>query len=93
MAHTEPPRHSEPLLFLVRGDGRSVTLGLGSLLLRIGGTGGAIHIEGFDPANAAQAGAIERFAFDNGTVLTQAELVARGFDLDRKSTRLNSSHG
>ena len=57
-----------------------ITLGIGSLLLRIGDGGDAIHIDGFDTEDAL-VGGIEYFEFADGTRLTHAELVSRGFDL------------
>ncbi|MGH9255858.1 MAG: calcium-binding protein, partial [Vicinamibacterales bacterium] len=59
----------------------ALSLGLGSLLVRVGANGDAIHIEGFDPDNALNPGSVEQFSFADGTVLTHAQLVARGFDL------------
>ena len=59
----------------------SLSLGLGSLLIRVGSSGDAIHIEGFDPNDALSPGSIEQFSFVDGTLLTYAELLARGFDL------------
>jgi Ca2+-binding RTX toxin-like protein len=62
-----------------------LTLGLGSLLIRVGSNpDDAIHIEGFDPDDAlgtAKPPAIDRFEFADGTALSYAELLARGFDL------------
>jgi len=62
-----------------------LTLGIGSLLIRVGSNpDDAIHIEGFDPddALATRTGpAIERFEFADGSVLTYAGLLARGFDV------------
>ena len=59
----------------------AVSLGLGSLLIRVSGSTDAVHVEGFDPADAASPGVIERYTFADGTVLTHQDLVARGFDL------------
>lgn len=58
-----------------------LSLGLGSLLIKIGTTGDAIHIEGFDPANALGSAVIENFQFADGTTLTYEQLLARGFDI------------
>lgn len=58
-----------------------ITLGLGSLLIRLGSEGDAIHVEGFDPLQAPASGAIEVFAFADGTRIAYEELLARGFDL------------
>ncbi len=59
----------------------ALSLGIGSLLLRIGDSGDAIHIDGFDADDAGVAGAIERFEFADGSVLSLAQLLSRGFDL------------
>jgi len=58
-----------------------ISLGLGSLLLRVGSGGDAIHLDGFDPADPYATSAVEAFRFADGTVLTATELMARGFDL------------
>lgn len=60
---------------------KDISLGLGSLLLRIGNGSDAVHIEGFDPSNPLGSLAIEHFKFADGTSLAAAELLARGFDL------------
>jgi len=59
----------------------AITLGTGSLLIRIGNSGDAVHLDGFDTDDAGSAGAIERFEFADGAVLTHAQLISRGFDL------------
>jgi len=63
-----------------------ITLGLGSLLIRLGDDpANAIHIEGFTPSDALatlNAPVIDRFEFADGSVLTYQQLLARGFDLD-----------
>ncbi len=66
----------------------SISLGLGSLLVRVGAAGekGSIHIEGFDPNNALNGKTIENFRFADGTVLTYAQLLARGFDISGSGT-------
>ncbi len=58
-----------------------VTLGVGSFLIRVGTTGGALHLSSFDPANVLGPRAIETFRFADGTVLSYDQLVQRGFDL------------
>ncbi|MGZ5125144.1 MAG: putative Ig domain-containing protein, partial [Burkholderiales bacterium] len=58
-----------------------LTLGLGSLLIRIGETGDAIHIENFDPNDAFASSSIKRFDFADGSSLNVPELLARGFDI------------
>ena len=66
------------------GTGISVTnivLGLGSLMLDLG-NGDVIHIDNFDPNNAANSSTIQRFEFADGTTLTAQQLVTTlGFDL------------
>lgn len=59
----------------------SLSLGVGSLLIRVGTAGDAIHIEGFNPAIPTAPTGIAQFEFADGTVLTQTDLIARGFDL------------
>lgn len=59
----------------------SISLGVGSLLIRVGTAGDAIHIEGFDPLNPSAPTGIAQFEFADGGVLTQTDLIARGFDL------------
>ncbi len=58
----------------------SLSLGTGSLLIRIGASGDAVHVEGFDSEDANAGGSVERFEFGDGTVLSYAQLVSRGFD-------------
>ncbi len=60
---------------------RTLRLGLGSFLVRVGSNGDAIHIQGFDPADPPQSAGIDDFEFADGTTLTHTELIARGFDL------------
>jgi Ca2+-binding RTX toxin-like protein len=68
----------------------SLSLGLGSLLIRTG-AGDAIHIDGFDPANASSNLIIESFAFADGTTLTYEQLLAKGFDLAGAETITGTS--
>ena len=58
-----------------------ITLGLGSLMLRVGNSGEVIHIMNFDPSNALAPNAIQKFSFADGTSLSYAQLLARGFDI------------
>lgn len=58
-----------------------LTLGLGSLLIRVGTSGDAIHLEGVDAGDIAGAHDIDVFEFDDGSRLTYQELLARGVDL------------
>lgn len=50
------------------------------LILMIGGSE-AVRIKGFDAADALGKHAIDRFEFENGTVLAYAHFLARGFDV------------
>jgi Ca2+-binding RTX toxin-like protein len=58
-----------------------ITLRLGSLMLDLG-NGDAIHIDNFNKNDVFNSSSISSFEFDDGTVLTSTELLARGFDLD-----------
>jgi len=58
-----------------------ITLRLGSLLLDLG-SGDAVHIQDFNQNDVFNSSSIDRFEFEDGTVLTTTELLARGFDLD-----------
>lgn len=69
---------------LVFGTGISaddLSLGLGSLLIRISTNGDAVHLDPFDPDDAYGPHAIETFRFADGTMLTYNQLIDRGFDL------------
>ena len=69
---------------LVFGEGitqDSLSLGLGSLLIKTGNAGDEIHIENFNPNDALGAHAIETFQFADGTSLTYSQLIDKGFDL------------
>ncbi len=59
----------------------SLSLGLGSLLLRYGNQGDAIHLDTFEPTAPYGKHAIDRFAFADGTVLTYNQLLDKGFDI------------
>ncbi len=59
----------------------SLSLGLGSLLVRIGDQGDAIHLEGFNPDDPLNSSVVEKFQFADGTVLDISELLQRGFDI------------
>ncbi|HUW25975.1 MAG TPA: putative Ig domain-containing protein [Gallionella sp.] len=62
-------------------DPASVTLGLGSLLIRTGNGNDAIHIQGFDPNDVLANPLIESVQFADGTTLGYAQLLERGFDI------------
>ena len=59
----------------------SVILRLGSLMLDLGG-GDEIHIGNFDQTDVFNSSSIDSFEFADGTVLSAAELLARGFDIE-----------
>ncbi|HEX6963091.1 MAG TPA: putative Ig domain-containing protein [Lacipirellula sp.] len=59
-----------------------LSLGLGSLLIRVGGSGGALHLSSFDPQATFGVRDIDLYRFADGRVLTQEALLARGFDID-----------
>ena len=58
-----------------------ITLSLGSLLIRVGSNGDAIHIDGFDPQDVLGSSGISTFKFSDGSSLSLEELVQRGFDI------------
>ncbi len=62
-------------------DPAGLNLDLGSLLIRVGMNGDALHLTTFDSSNALGPRTIEKFRFTDGTVLSYDQLVARGFDL------------
>ncbi|MDD2722411.1 MAG: hypothetical protein PHH59_00110 [Methylovulum sp.] len=68
---------------LIFGEGISqddITLKLGSLALDLG-NGDEVHIAGFDPDNSLNSSSVGTFRFADGTSLTLAGLLARGFDI------------
>ncbi len=69
------------LVFGTGIDPASITLSLGSLLIKTGNGEDAIHIQGFDPGNVQAAPVIESFQFANGTTLSYTQLLERGFDI------------
>ncbi|MDP1734100.1 MAG: calcium-binding protein, partial [Sulfuritalea sp.] len=57
-------------------------LGLGSLALQVGADpNDIIHFDSFDAANALGQKPFDSIEFDDGSVLTYADLLAQGFDL------------
>lgn len=59
-----------------------ISLGLGSLLIRVGSNGDAIHLENFDPNDALGTHAIDSFRFADGTTLSYEQLLALGIHID-----------
>ena len=58
-----------------------LSLGLGSLLIRVGANGDAIHLTTFNPNDVLGARTVELFRFADGSSLSYDQLIARGFDL------------
>ena len=58
-----------------------VSLGLGSLMLTAGGPGNAIHLDGFNPQDAASFLSVQNFEFADGSALNFEELLQKGFDI------------
>lgn len=58
-----------------------LSLGKGSLEIRVGSRGDAIHLDNVDPSDLHGAHDVDRFEFDDGTSLTYEELLSRGLDL------------
>src|SRR5256712_806680 len=77
---TAAPGEGNTLLFGAGITPDSLSLSLGSLLIRVGSNGDAIHIANFDPNDALGPHAIDTFQFADGTALTYADLIGRGFD-------------
>ncbi|MBI2319227.1 MAG: putative Ig domain-containing protein, partial [Betaproteobacteria bacterium] len=59
----------------------SLSLGVGSLLIRVGTGGAAVHLDTFVPNNVYGSHDIENFQFADGATLTYTQLINRGFDL------------
>jgi VCBS repeat-containing protein len=59
-----------------------LSLGVGSLAIRVGAGGDAIHLDGVDTNDIFGAHDVELFLFSDGTQLTYAELLERGLDID-----------
>jgi len=58
-----------------------LTLGLGSLLIRVGTNGDAVHLTTLNPNDVLGAHTIDLFRFADGSTLSYDQLIARGFDL------------
>ncbi len=59
----------------------SLSLSLGSLLIKVGNEGDEIHIDNFNPDDVYGTYAIETFQFADGTTLSYNQLIQKGFDL------------
>lgn len=62
-----------------------LSLGLGSLLIRVGTNGDAVHLATFNPNDALGSHSIDRFSFADGSSLSYDQLIAGGFDLSGTS--------
>ncbi len=78
---TSLPGEGNTLQFGSGIDPADLSLRVGSLLISVGTNGDAIHLTNFDPTNVFGSRTIETFRFADGTVLSYAQLVQRGFDL------------
>jgi len=58
-----------------------LTLGRGSLLIRVGSNGDAIHLANVDTNDIFGAHDVELFKFSDGAQLTYDQLIARGLDV------------
>ncbi len=75
------PSGTNTLEFGAGIDPSDLSLDVGSLLMRVGTSGDALHLSNFDPNNVLGPRTIETFRFADGTVLSYDQLVQRGFDL------------
>lgn len=58
-------------------------LGLGSLKISVGSNpNDAIHLQNFNANDVLRSRLIDSFEFADGTVLSYAQLIAQGFDLN-----------
>src|SRR3989441_3647110 len=78
---TAAPGEGNTLLFGAGITPDSLSLSLGSLLIRVGSNGDAIHSTNFDPNDALGPHPVDTFQFADGTVLSYSDLIGRGFDL------------
>lgn len=65
----------------IASDGIRLSTAPGSFVIKFADQPGGIRITGFDLNNALQNTPIDRFTFADGTELTHAQLIARGFDI------------
>ena len=62
-------------------DAAMLTLGKGSLLIRVGDNGDALHLTNFNPDDVYAPNPMQEFLFADGTRLSYGALLDRGFDL------------
>ncbi len=82
-------RQSNRVVFGAGITADSLSLGVAtgdSLLMRVGNSGDAVQIVGFGLNSPSEFHTISRFEFADGTVLTDAELLAGGFHLSAPVT-------
>lgn len=72
---------SNVLAFGVGISNDQIKLKLGSFLIDLG-NGDEIHIDNFDQDDVLHSSSIKSFMFANGAVISLADFVARGFDID-----------
>ena len=58
-----------------------LSLGKGSLMIRVGDNGDELHLVNFNPDNVYAPRAIQEFLFADGTRLAYSALIDKGFDL------------
>lgn len=81
VVHVQDGSGAGTIQFGVGITAEQVSLGVGSLLLRVGDNGDEIHVDGFDPQNALGSSGIATFKFSDGETYSLAQLVDRGFDI------------
>jgi Ca2+-binding RTX toxin-like protein len=84
--NTNVPGMTNNVAFASGYDNFQPRLGVGSLDINYGTSGGELIIEGFDPTNAANNPGIDSFQFTDRT-LTYDQLLALGFDLSATGPR------
>ncbi|UVT17204.1 MAG: putative Ig domain-containing protein [Nitrospira sp.] len=85
IADTAAPDAGNTLQFGPGITPEDLSLGLGSLMIRVGTTGDAVHLATFNPNDALGSHSIDRFRFADGFSLSYDQLIARGFDLSGTS--------
>ena len=78
---TSLPGEGNTLQFEAGIESTDLSLGVGSLLIRVGTNGDAIHLTTFDPTNVLGPRTIETFRFADGMIFSYDQLIAQGFDL------------
>jgi Ca2+-binding RTX toxin-like protein len=81
IADTAAPGEGNTLQFGPGITPEDLSLGLGSLLIRVGTNGDAVHLTTLNPNDVLGAHTIDLFRFADGSTLSYDQLIARGFDL------------